>query len=132
MLLTFKNSHIYFAIDSIWANLNYKFKYVLNEAITANSDDDYTQTLDVPVDILLQIFSTVTVQPEGVAAFINQQMLQNLVPQIMANSNLPAVMAGTEQPNESAALLIAISHIDTSNTTIKAAKILSGKNKILQ
>lgn len=57
MQLQFKNTHIAFATATIWINLNYKFKYLLNELLTANSDDDYEQTIEVPEDILVQLFS---------------------------------------------------------------------------
>jgi hypothetical protein len=131
MLLQFKNTHIFFAIESIWENLDYKYRYQLNQIITANSDEDYVQTLEVPEDILIQIFSTVTVQPEGVAAFINQEMLTELLGQIQPLSNLEAVQAGTEAPNEAARILIAINEIDVANKAVKDAKILRGKNQIL-
>ena len=85
----------------------------------------------MPEDILIQIFSTVTVQPEGVAAFINQEMLTELLGQIQPLSNLEAVQAGTEAPNEAARILIAINEIDVANKAVKDAKILRGKNQIL-
>ena len=131
MILKFKNAHIFFAVESIWGNLNYKFKYLLNKVITENSENDFVQTIEIPIDVLLQIFSTVTVQAEGVASFINQEMLESLMPQIMGQSNIAAALKGTEEPNESALLLFAIADIDNANKTIKAAKIISGKNQIL-
>ena len=147
MILEFKNSHIFFAVESIWGNLNYKFKYMLNAAITANSDNDFVQSLDIPTDILLQIFSAVTVQPEGVAAYLNRDMLQSLLPQIMSVSNIDAVNAqpqedkepqpgDSEKPsrityNEAAQILMAIQVIDQANKTTIDSKILSGKTQIL-
>ena len=131
MILNFKNQHIFFALESIWPNLDYRFKYNLNALVAANDADDYVQTIDVPEDILIQIFKAVSAQPEGVAAFINQEMLASMQPQIMAASNIADVMAGTAAPNEAARILIAISEFDAANKATKAAKILNGKTQIL-
>lgn len=131
MTLQFTNNHIFFALDTIWPGLDYKFKYAMNQLIVANPADDYVQTIEISEDILIQIFSTVTVLPEGVAAFINQEMLTELVGQIQPQANLEAVQAGTEAPNEAARIMIAINEIDVANKAIKAAKIANGKNQIL-
>lgn len=131
MLLQFKNTHIFFATEAIWDNLDYKYKYLLNQQVTANPDDEYVQTIEVPEEILIQIFSTVTVQPEGVAAFINQEMLTELLSQIQPAANLEAVQAGEEEPNEASRIMIAIDKISQANKSVKLAKILKGKNQIL-
>ncbi len=131
MQLKFKNEHIFFAIESIWTNLDYRFKFQVNQLITANGYEDFIQTIEVPEDILLQIFKAVSSQPEGVAAFINKAMLAELLPQIEVDSNLQKVQDGKEQPNESARLLIAINEINNANKATKAAKILNGKTQIL-
>jgi len=131
MTLQFSNTHIFFALEAIWANLDYKFKNVINQLITANNDDNFMQSLEISEDILIQIFSTVTVLPEGVAASMNAEMLAALSPQIAELSNIADVQAGTAEPNESARIQIAINDIDVANKAVKAAKILNGKNKIL-
>lgn len=131
MQLQFTNNHIFFVLDTIWPGLDYKFKYAINKLIAANPADDYVQTIEISEDILIQIFSTVTVLPEGVAAFINQEMLTELVGQIQPLANLAAVQADTEAPNEAARIMIAINEIDVANKAVKAAKILNGKNQIL-
>lgn len=131
MQLQFANKHIYFALDSIWDSLDYKFKYHVNELITANSDDEFVQTIDVPEDLLVQIFSSVTVLPEGVAAYTNAAMLQVLSPQLQNAANMEAVQAGTEEPNEAARVLIAIQQVDATNASMRDKKTLTGKNKIL-
>lgn len=131
MTFQFTNNHIFFALDSIWENLDYRFKTVINSLITDNPADDYVQTIEISENILIQIFSTVTVLPEGMAAFINQEMLTELVGQIQPHANMEAVQAGTEAPNEAARIMIAINEIDVANKAVKAAKIASGKSKIL-
>lgn len=93
LTLQFKNEHIYFCIEQIWDTLqfDYKFKAQLNNLCTANPDNEYVQTIAVPVPILLQLFNVVTVQPEGVAASINANMLQTLIAQIQPLANFQAV-----------------------------------------
>ena len=131
MILKFKNAHIFFAVESIWGNLNYKFRYLLNVIITANPDNEFVQVFDIPADILMQIFATVNIQPEGVAASTNKEMLNLLIPQLLAYSNVDAVKAGKEQPNEAAQLLIAINVISVANDSVLAAKLITGKAQIL-
>ena len=111
---------------------------MINQLVTANPADDYMQTIEISEDILIQIFSTVTVLPEGVAAYTNADMLQVLAPQIAAVSNLADVMAGAVdtngdpvQPNEGARIQIAINSIDQANIAVRDEKILRGKTKIL-
>ena len=131
MEIQFKNQHIFFAVENIWSNLDYRFKFLLNSLITANAQEDFIQTVDVPEAVLIEIFKAVTGQPEGVATFINHEMLEALVPQIQAQSNMAAVMQQLELPNEALRILIAIDIIDQSNKATKLAKILNGKIQIL-
>lgn len=139
MQLQFTTRHIAFALSTIWPTLDYKFKYLVNQQITANPDLDYMQTLEVPENILIQIFSAVTVEPEGVASFINHEMEDLLLAQINAVSNLADVQAGTIDPatnetvapNEGARVLIAIGDIDTANKSVLDQKIQRGLSQIL-
>lgn len=138
MQLQFTNRHIFFALDSIWNELNYKFKYTINQLVTANPDDDFVQTVEISEAILVQIFSTVTVLPEGVSAYTNAGMLAALVPQLEAVSNLAAVQAGQldangnpVQPNEAARIQMAIYNVDRANIAMRNEKIARGKAKIL-
>lgn len=140
MILKFKNAHIFFAVESIWGNLNYKFKYQLNGLVAANPDDEFVQQFDIPAETLVQIFATVNTQPEGVAASTNKEMLNLLIPQLQAASNMDAVnnQAPSSDPmatrltyNEAALVLIEIAKIEAANESVLAAKLLSGKTQIL-
>ena len=133
MELQFTNKHIFFALESIWAALDYKFKYTVNQLITANPADDYVQTIDVPEAVFTDIYSALTRAPEGVAAIINKEMFDILEPQIMAVSNIAEYMADTEnvEPNEGTRILLKIQEISAINVTTKNAKILNGKTQIL-
>jgi hypothetical protein len=132
MQLQFKNQQIFFALESIWPNLDYRFKYHVNELVAANPSDDFVQAVNVPEEIIVQIFKAVSSQPEGVATVINQQMLTALQPQIEAASNIAAVMQGLEAPNEASRIIIAITEFSAANAATKKDKILNGKTQILQ
>lgn len=140
MILKFKNADIFFAVESIWDKLNYKFRTLLNLLVTANADPEFVQEFDIPATTLVQIFATVNTQPEGVAASTNKEMLTVLIPQLMAASNMDAVnnQAPSSDPmatrltyNEAAQILIAIAGIEAANDSVLAAKLLSGKTQIL-
>ena len=140
MILKFKNAHIFFAVGSIWDSINYKYRGVLNALVAANSDDEFVQEFDIPLNILMQIFASANVQPEGVSASTNKAMLNLLIPQLMQASNMDAVnnqppstdpMAARLSYNEAALILIEIAGISAANDAVLAAKLLSGKNQIL-
>ena len=140
MILKFKNAHIFFAIESIWDKIDYKFRTPLNLLVAANPDNEFVQEFDIPVQTLVQIFATVNTQPEGVAASTNKEMLTVLIPQLQSASNMDAVnnQAPSSDPmatrltyNEAAQILIAIAGIEAANDSVLAAKLLSGKTQIL-
>lgn len=99
LTLQFKNEHIYFIIDSSWETLDYRFKNQVHDLVAANSENDFVQTLNIPVKILLSLFMVATAQPEGVAAFINSDMLTSLVGQLMPLSNFQQVQASIDAKN---------------------------------
>lgn len=131
MTITFKNRFIFFALANIWGNLNYKFKAHVNEIVTLNPEEDFVQAIEVPEDILIMIYEANSKQPQGIAKYINVEMQAELVPQLIASSNIQAVQAGTENPNEAARILIACQGIDTLNAQYREALIIQGKNEIL-
>ncbi|POO76473.1 hypothetical protein C1T30_43000, partial [Bacillus sp. MBGLi97] len=45
--LQLKNRHIYFALEAIWTELDYRFKYQINQLVSENDEDDYLQTIQV-------------------------------------------------------------------------------------
>lgn len=99
LTLQFRNEHIYFIVDSSWETLDYKFKAQLHDLVTINSDDDFVQTINIPVKILLDLFRIATAEPEGVAAFINSDMSQSLVGQLMPVANFQEVQVSINTKN---------------------------------
>lgn len=131
MTINFKNRFIFFALAQIWGELNYKFKAHVNEIVSQNPEEDFVQTIEVPEDILIRIYEANSKQPQGIAKYINVEMQAELVPQLIASSNIEAVKRGEENPNEASRILIACQGIDTLNAQYREALILQGKNEIL-
>lgn len=130
MTLQFKNIHIFFALEAIWNELDYRFRYHINQLVSANSEDDFVQSVSIDERTLLLIYQNVSSKPEGVAAQINKEMFELLQPQILQQSNITDVQQGAE-PNEASRVLLGIQAINEANQANKEAKILNGKTQIL-
>jgi hypothetical protein len=131
MVINVKNQHIFFALEGIWDNLDYRFKYQINQLVSANNGDDFVQQVDVTDTILIAVYRDVSSKPEGVAKAINQSMQEELLPQLEDQSNMDAVIAGTEEPNEAARTLLGIQDIQNDNDANTTARLLNGKTLIL-
>lgn len=132
MTINFKNRFIFFALANVWGQLDYKFKHHVNEIVTLNPDDEFVQEIEVPEEILIFIYQENSKQPQGLAKYINIEMQEALVSQLLPASNIQAVQAGTEHPNEASRILIACQNIDTKNGEYREAIIASGKSQILE
>ena len=82
--LQLKNKHIYFALEAIWAELDYRFKYQINQLVSEDDEDDYLQTIQVDRATLNQILISVNNKPQGVAREINPEMFMAILPQVQA------------------------------------------------
>ena len=94
MQIQFTNKHIFFVLEGLWNKpdtLDYRFKARIYDLVLANSEEDFLQTFEIDVPTFVKCFKEVTIQREGVAAYINQEMLQSIVPQLMAGNNIAAV-----------------------------------------
>lgn len=125
MELQFKNKHIFFALADVWStsSLDYRFKYQVNTLVTANPDDEYIQTLNIDGDTLTYLFDVTTKKPEGIAAAINKEMLDFLLPQL-------AVLSQTGN-SEVLETINNINNIVAYNYQKKVSSITDGKNIIL-
>lgn len=132
MQLSFKNEHIFFALDEIWESLNYKFKYQINQLVIINSEADFVQTVSVDEETLIKVVESLSAQREGIAVLINKEMQSALEPQLLQASNIELVQAGTEEPNEASRVLMAIDAINKRNADMKSAKVENGKLQILK
>ena len=82
--LQLKNKHIYFALEAIWTELDYRFKYQINQLVAENDDDDFLQTIQVDRATLNKILISVNNKPQGVAREINPEMFMAILPQVQA------------------------------------------------
>ena len=121
--LQLKNKHIYFALEAIWTELDYRFKYQINQLVTENDEDDFLQTIQVDMATLNQILVSVNNKPQGVAREINPEMFLTILPQVQA------LAAGGNQ--EAIDILTDMQAATVTNDALKNAKIQNGKTQIL-
>lgn len=152
-----KNKYIYFAIDSIFHTLDPRFSTHLWNLITINSDEEFEQTVQISKTELVNIYVNVSKESEGVAASINKEINDILLPQLIQQSNLTQeqldllqqasqinnIPTSEEQEilnrtklltdsNEIADVFYRLSKNNVINYKQKLSKIQSGKSKILK
>ena len=119
-----KNKHIYFALEGIWSELDYRFKYQINQLVSANSNEEYIQTIEVDRPTLRIILNSVNNKPQGCSREINPEMFATILPQVQS-------LADAE--NEGAILILqGLQAVMLENDALKDAKILNGKTQILE
>lgn len=133
MILKFKNEHIFYALETIWndVNFDYKFKTHINQLVSNNPDKDFIQDVEVSKEIVIDIYKACSRQPEGLAASINKSIKTALAPQLAALSNSGDVENNGAIPNEACSIQIAILQMDADDLEAREALILKGMNKIL-
>lgn len=122
--LKLKNKHLYFALESIWDNLDYRFKYQINQLAMANDDDEYKQKIEVNRETIAKIIQSVNLKPQGISREINPEMFIAVQSQIQA-----LVKQGNEEAIEIAQDM---AKATATNTEMLNAKIASGKEQILK
>lgn len=121
--LQLKNKHIYFALEAIWTELDYRFKYQINQLVAENDEDDFLQTIQVDKATLNQILVSVNNKPQGVAREINPEMFLAILPQVQ--------VLATGGNQEAIEILADMQAATAANDALKNAKILNGKTQIL-
>ena len=134
--LQLKNRHIYFALEAIWTELDYRFKYQINQLVSENDDEDYLQTIQVDRAALNQILVSVNNKPQGVAREINPEMFMAILPQVQAivqGELQGGWKLNDEKDNYTEAMLILqdMQAATSANDALKNAKIVNGKTQIL-
>ena len=122
--LQLKNKHLYFALESIWNDLDYRFKYQINQLAMANDDDEYEQKIEVNRETIAKIIQSVNLKPQGISREINPEMFIAVQSQIQA-----LVQQGNEEAIEIAQDM---AKATLANTEMLNAKIASGKEQILK
>ena len=123
MEIQIKNRHIFWATESCWNALDYRFKAQINTLVTENSEDEFEQTLSINKETFVQVMNAVNSQPQGIALAINPELYDSLKVQL--------VTAAQQGDVEALEIAQAMEAILLMNAGYLEAKILSGKTQIL-
>lgn len=123
MEIKIKNKHVYWATESCWNALDYRFKAQINTLVTENSEDEFEQTLSINKETFVQVMNAVNSQPQGIALAINPELYDSLKVQL--------VTAAQQGDVEALEIAQAMEDILLTNAGYLEAKILSGKTQIL-
>ena len=123
MEIQIKNRHIFWATESCWNALDYRFKAQINTLVTENSEDEFEQTLSINKDTFVQIMNAVNSQPQGIAKEINPIMYDSLKTQILEKAQ--------KGDTEAIEILKKMQDILVENATMLENKIINGKSQIL-
>lgn len=93
----FKNKYIYYCIEGCFNTLDPRFIAHLWKLANENSDDEYEQTVDITKGELVKLYRSVSQNPEGVAAAINKEINDILLPQIMQQFSITPEKLGEIQ-----------------------------------
>ena len=142
MNLLFTNKQIFFVLESIWSELDYKFKYHINSIVSINSEEDYQQTVTVSVGNLMQCYKAMSSGAYGCTTDMAEVLLESLRTQLLAEANIGDYLTyvgslETENPlpevipNEQTQALLQVNEYKLQDKATETAKILNGKTQIL-
>lgn len=142
MKLKFTNKQIFFSLESIWKDLDYRFKTHVNSLVTLNSTDSFEQELEVSLPILMQCYKAMSSGAYGCTTDMAGILLESLRDQLLAEANIGDYLTylgslETETPlpevipNEQTQALLLVNEYKTQDKVTETAKILNGKTQIL-
>ena len=119
--LQLKNKHLYFALESIWNDLDYRFKYQINQLAMANDDDEYEQKIEVNRETIAKIIQSVNLKPQGISREINPEMfiaVQTQIQALVQQGNEEAIEIAQDMASPKKSLMIYVT--DTNGTFTSA------------
>lgn len=142
MKIQITNREIFFAVESVWNDLDYKLKYQLNQLVSLNDADSFEQEVEINAESFIKVMKAASSQPQGVAKDINPPMHLSLKNQILiiAAPILEHLSTLTDEQErndykaehiEILTISEAVQSILVSNEDTLNAKILNGKTQIL-
>lgn len=141
MILQFTNKQIFFSLESIWSQLDYRFKYQIHQLVIANSDDTFIQNVEVDVPILMQCYQAISAGSYGCTVDMAEELLDSLRTQLLASANINDYLTylaledktGVEEviPNEQTIALLQIQEYKAKDLQMRDSKIFNGKTQIL-
>jgi hypothetical protein len=143
MKLKITNREIYFAVENCWNELDYKFKYQLNQLVSTNSEDDFIQEVDIDYNSFIKVMVSTSNQPQGISKDINPTMhlsikkqLEELATPIMEElatlKDDQDILDFKELHKEILTAVKEVNEILKRNEVMLDNKILNGKTQILQ
>ena len=121
MILQIKNKDLFFVVESIWNELDYRFKYQIHQKVTANAADEYIQQIDCDVAILMQCYEAIQSKAYGCTVNTADTLLESIKSQLLANM----------QEQEYQEALAAFAAAKEYSDTLYENKCLNGKEQIL-
>lgn len=142
MNLLFTNKQIFFVLESIWSELDYKFKYHINSIVSINSEEDYQQTVTVSVENLMKCYKAMSSGAYGCTTDMAEVLLESLRDQLLAEANIGDYLTyvgslETENPlpevipNEQTQALLQVNEYKIQDKATETTKILNGLTQIL-
>lgn len=140
--ITLKNKYVFYCVGNTWESLDYRVKYQINNFIETEDDlDDTEQEISIGVNEFLKLYVSISQNREGVAAKINNEIEDVLLPQLLIGANLTplefndfketqTLPNGYNTTNEYFQALVGILNIKQDNINICNNMILAGKNKV--
>ena len=142
MNIQITNREIFWCVESVWSQLDYKLKYQLNQLVSANDTDDYLQTISIDADSFIMVMKAVSNQPQGIGKDINpplhlslKNQILTLVAPIMGHlatlTDEDEINAYKAENSEILKIAEAVQSILDINLDMLEKKILNGKVQIL-
>lgn len=142
MELQFTNKQIFFALESIWNQLDYRFKYQINQLVTANEADDYLQTLSIDRATLMQCYRAMSNGSYGCTVDMAEVLLGDLRTQLTTKGNYADYVAYIEsletasplpkvEPDEYTQSILDVQAYKLEDKALENAKIVNGRAQIL-
>ena len=142
MELQFTNKQIFFCLESIWGQLDYRFKYQINQLVLANDSDDYVQTINIDRATLMQCYRAMSSGAYGCTVDMAESLLDDLRTQLIAKGNYADYAAYVESKDTASPLpeviadeytltILDVQASKLQDKSVEAAKILNGKTQIL-
>lgn len=142
MELQFTNKQIFFALESIWNQLDYRFKYQINSLVLANDADDYIQTLTIDRATLMQCYRAMSNGSYGCTVDMAEVLLDDLRTQLTTKGNYADYVAYIESletgsplpeviPDEYTLSILDVQAYKVQDKAVETAKIVNGKTQIL-
>jgi hypothetical protein len=122
MILQIKNKDLFFVVESIWNSLDYRFKFQINEKVTANPGDEFVQNIEIDVATLMQCYEAISSKAYGCTVNAADILLDEIRDQLLENIE--------DQEYEEA--ISKFLEMKIKDDTLYENKCLSGKESILK